>query len=114
MLLVYIYVALACYNTGYMTLSVGNVENIVDMAADVAIVDARGIIIRRAKRGADGVEANAPSKGNAHGGLQELSDTQDLDWRNLWNTGTDAVLDVPIGGVCEVLYGSGRDLDDDD
>lgn len=27
------------------------------------------------------------------------------DWDNIWNKGTDAVLDIPIGGVCEVLYG---------
>ena len=26
-------------------------------------------------------------------------------WRLVWNEGTDAVMDVPIGGVCEVLYG---------
>ncbi|EXJ60672.1 hypothetical protein A1O7_04825 [Cladophialophora yegresii CBS 114405] len=27
------------------------------------------------------------------------------DWKLVWNEGTDAVMDVPIGGVCEVLYG---------
>lgn len=32
-----------------------------------------------------------------------------LTWRQIWNEGTDAVMDVPIGGVCEVLYGEGRD-----
>ncbi|KIW92705.1 uncharacterized protein Z519_06552 [Cladophialophora bantiana CBS 173.52] len=26
-------------------------------------------------------------------------------WKLVWNEGTDAVMDVPIGGVCEVLYG---------
>ena len=30
-----------------------------------------------------------------------------LSWRQMWNEGTDAVMDVPIGGVCEVLYGDG-------
>lgn len=25
-------------------------------------------------------------------------------WRHVWNEGTDAVMDIPIGGVCEVLY----------
>jgi len=30
-----------------------------------------------------------------------------LSWRQTWNEGTDAVMDVPIGGVCEVLYGDG-------
>jgi hypothetical protein len=32
-----------------------------------------------------------------------------MNWRQMWNEGTDAVMDVPIGGVCEVLYGEGRD-----
>lgn len=32
-----------------------------------------------------------------------------LTWRQIWNEGTDAVMDVPIGGVCEVLYGDGAD-----
>jgi len=27
------------------------------------------------------------------------------NWKHIWNEGTDAVMDVPIGGVCEVLYG---------
>jgi hypothetical protein len=30
----------------------------------------------------------------------------------LWNEGTDAVMDVPIGGVCEILYGAGREQSD--
>jgi phosphatidylinositol glycan class P protein len=30
---------------------------------------------------------------------------EDVDWKGIWSTGTDAVLDVPIGGVCEILYG---------
>lgn len=29
----------------------------------------------------------------------------DPNWKLVWNEGTDAVMDVPIGGVCEVLYG---------
>lgn len=27
------------------------------------------------------------------------------NWKLTWNEGTDAVMDIPIGGVCEVLYG---------
>jgi phosphatidylinositol glycan class P protein len=34
-----------------------------------------------------------------------------LNWREVWNEGTDAVMDVPLAGVCEVLYGEGRDWD---
>lgn len=29
---------------------------------------------------------------------------EDLHWKHIWNEGTDAVMDVPIGGVCRVLY----------
>jgi hypothetical protein len=32
-------------------------------------------------------------------------DTIYPNWQLVWNEGTDAVMDVPIGGVCEVLYG---------
>ncbi|KAJ6262238.1 hypothetical protein Dda_3043 [Drechslerella dactyloides] len=35
-----------------------------------------------------------------------------VDWKDYWSTGTDAVMDIPIGGVCEVLYGEGRDDSD--
>ncbi|KAK0624629.1 PIG-P-domain-containing protein [Bombardia bombarda] len=86
MLLVYIYVALAAYNTEIMTLPLGSVETIVDDAAKVATVDSRGR------------EMFLPDGGG-------------LNWREVWNEGTDAVMDVPLAGVCEVLYGEGRDLD---
>jgi phosphatidylinositol glycan class P protein len=33
----------------------------------------------------------------------------DVDWRELWMEGTDAVMDIPIGGVCEILYGQATD-----
>jgi phosphatidylinositol glycan class P protein len=33
----------------------------------------------------------------------------ELDWRLLWREGTDAVMDIPIGGVCEILYGGGEE-----
>jgi phosphatidylinositol glycan class P protein len=32
-----------------------------------------------------------------------------VDWRELWMEGTDAVMDIPIGGVCEILYGQGME-----
>ena len=37
---------------------------------------------------------------------RSLSDLN-LSWKQIWNEATDAVMDVPIGGVCEVLYGDG-------
>ncbi|EGP85375.1 uncharacterized protein MYCGRDRAFT_19397, partial [Zymoseptoria tritici IPO323] len=39
MLLVYIYVALASYNVGYLTLPLTSLECLVDEAANVAVVD---------------------------------------------------------------------------
>lgn len=32
-----------------------------------------------------------------------------LSFNRLWNEGSDAVLDIPISAVCEVLYGEGRE-----
>ncbi|KEF54704.1 uncharacterized protein A1O9_09146 [Exophiala aquamarina CBS 119918] len=37
------------------------------------------------------------------------SDAEYPNWRLVWNEGTDAVMDIPIGGVCEVLYGGDTD-----
>ncbi|KAI5780294.1 PIG-P-domain-containing protein [Peziza echinospora] len=81
MLLVYIYVALAAYNTGYMTVKLGAVEGVVDNAAQIAAIPI-------------------------------ISGKKEKDWRKMWDKGTDGVIDVPMGGVCEVLYGDDRDLED--
>jgi len=89
MLLVYIYVALASYNTGYLTLPLSSIETIIDDAANVATIDSKG------KMG------NGGNKRRAGGGIE--------DWKRIWSQGTDAVMDVPLGGVCEVLYGDGRE-----
>ncbi|KAH8179354.1 PIG-P domain-containing protein [Sarocladium implicatum] len=90
MLLCYIYVALAGYNVEILTLPMGSVETIVDGAGCVAEVGDEkgryGRVVRRWKREEGRVK-----------------------WSEVWNEGTDAVLDVPLGGVCEVLYGEGRE-----
>ncbi|KAL2050285.1 hypothetical protein ABVK25_009393 [Lepraria finkii] len=90
MTIVYIYVALASYNTGYLTLPMSSIENIVDETAHVAVIDSKGRIQRKSGQG-----------GVAIG----IKDAKDVDWKTLWNEGTDAVIDVPMGGVCEILYG---------
>lgn len=90
MTLVYIYVALTSYNTGYLTLPMSSIENIVDEAADVAVLDQYGKIQR---------------KGNRTAAAVLLHDARRVEWKSLWNEGTDAVMDIPIGGVCEILYG---------
>ena len=90
MAIIYIYVALASYNTGYLTLPMSSIENIVDDAAQVATVDSKGRTRKRV----------VSSKWE-----HDLPDASRIDWSSLWNEGTDAVMDIPVGGVCEVLYG---------
>lgn len=119
MFILYIYVALASYNTGYLTLPMNSVECLVDEAANVAVADAEGNLLseqrlaswqtqsaegKRSRKGGKGkggrrVAQTSPSK------VRPLQPGHELDWRGLWNEGTDAVMDIPIGGVCEILYG---------
>lgn len=107
MLVVWIYVALASYNTGYLTLKMHAVECLVDDAANIAVVDGKGNIIRKDDEG----RWKSHRRDNSAG---RNMPPKDLQWNSLWNEGTDAVMDVPIGGVCEILYGRGDDDDDDD
>ena len=93
MTLVYIYVALAAYNTEILTLPLGGLETVVDGASQTAAIDRKG---RLRVAGDSGVAPK--SKVDKNGRLR---------WREIWNEGTDAVMDVPLGGVCEVLYGDG-------
>lgn len=144
MLLVFIYVALLSYNVEYLTLGMGSVECMVDDAANVALVDEHGRLIkggskrlvaeqeklerRRAslasqsskKKGKAGVNGSSRkssgaaliTSSHANGSIntdQYEANHQAWNWRTIWNEGTDAVMDVPLGGVCEVLYGEGRD-----
>ena len=95
----YIYVALASYNTGYLTLSMDSIETIIDDAANVATIDAKGRMRSGFKQ--EGKKMERP------GGTVK-------EWKEVWSHGTDAVMDVPLGGVCEVLYGVGRDEWDED
>lgn len=96
MTLCYIYVALASYNTEMLTLPLGSVETIVDGAGALAVIDSKGRLRGSGKR---------EKKRDAAGRLR---------WREVWNEGTDAVMDIPLAGVCEVLYGEGREDWDSD
>jgi phosphatidylinositol glycan class P protein len=100
MLIIYIYVALASYNTGYLTLPMNSIENIVDEVANVAVIDGKG---RRRPGGAAKMKPGATS--------YQIMGPQNrkVNWKEIWSEGTDAVMDVPVGGVCEVLYGQERD-----
>ncbi|ESZ98639.1 hypothetical protein SBOR_0979 [Sclerotinia borealis F-4128] len=180
MLLVYIYVALASYNTGHLTLGMSSVETIIDGAANVCLVDGKGMAgasnaspISKASATSKANPSKAspskvsPNKANLSKPTQE-ENTREKEkerkrtkererereresqkgtgytgssgkererergvgysggggkeaevraWTKVWSRGTDAVMDVPLGGVCEILYGEGREgrgMDDGD
>ncbi|KAJ3498423.1 hypothetical protein NLG97_g1126 [Lecanicillium saksenae] len=94
MTLCYIYVALASYNREILTLPLNRVETIVDDAGQLAVLDAKGRL-----------------KGS-HNRERKLDASGRLRWREVWSEGTDGVLDIPLSGVCEVLYGEGRDVEE--
>ncbi|KAJ4397622.1 hypothetical protein N0V93_001855 [Gnomoniopsis smithogilvyi] len=123
-LLVYIYVALALYNTEYLTVPLNSLETIVDEAGKIAVLDGRGRIVvseerrrnleRERERELRGAGAKGPRQhhqrkqsGNGHG-AHGFAREREVDWRECWNEGTDAVMDVPLAGVCEILYGAVR------
>lgn len=143
MLLVFVYVALLSYNVEYLTLGMGSVECMVDEAANVALVDEYGRLIKGGskrlvadqekieRRRASIASQNSKKKGkarastssrkppiavaiangNANGSINPdpyEASHQAWNWRGIWNEGTDAVMDVPLGGVCEVLYSSAQ------
>lgn len=102
----------------------------VDECAYVAVIDGEGRIVKRRSelRGGHGrgqhdgavVESRRKGKGKRQGHRRPDSRDskkerdygllgKDVDRRRIWSEGTDAVMDVPIGGVCEILYGSGRE-----
>ena len=143
MVLVYIYIALACYNVEYLTLGLGRVETVVDEAGSVAILDEHGRIRKggskrwvtelderkrreviaeqwhRKKKGAGSGRSRKKDKREREkadeyygytGEVTKNGVASGLSWRQIWNEGTDAVMDVPLGGVCEVLYGEGREI----
>jgi hypothetical protein len=149
--LIYIYVALACWNIEYLTLGLQRVESMVDDAGNVAILDDMGRIVkggskrfeteletelrkrRERTKGSGGHgswgrkggksghkkkersrrEKEKEKQGGRFGYMGNMFDgrvANGLTWAQIWNEGTDAVMDVPIGGVCEVLYGDGADF----
>lgn len=95
----YVYVALAAYNAEMVTVPLNSLEAIVDTAAHVAVTDAKG-------RMRNGTRKKNGGRGAANG--------QATDWKSAWSEGTDAVMDVPLAGVCEVLYGDGAETEEED
>ncbi|ORY54817.1 PIG-P-domain-containing protein [Pseudomassariella vexata] len=110
MLIVYIYIALAAYNTEYLTLPLSSIETIVDEAANIATIDSKGRIRPIAGHG------SGEGTGRVRQQMHFLTEAKgrELRWRDIWNEGTDAVMDIPLAGVNEVLYGLGRDVESED
>ena len=102
MTLCYTYVALAAYNTEILTVPLGSVETIVDGAGKLAVIDTKG----RLRNGNNRKEKRAAADKKCDGSGR-------LRWREIWDEGTDAVMDIPLAGVCEVLYGEGREVRED-
>ena len=75
-----------------------SIENLVDETANIAVIDSKG---RRRPGGSQKRNPDAATAQTIGCGAPKRK----LDWRNVWNEGTDAVMDIPVGGVCEVLYG---------
>lgn len=94
MLLLYIYVALASYNTAYLTLPLNSIETIVDESANIATLT---------------MEDSRNFSGGTNATRRKARGLQ--DWREVWDHASDAVMDVPLGGVCEILYGDLRERD---
>ncbi|KAJ4354051.1 uncharacterized protein N0V89_005784 [Didymosphaeria variabile] len=112
-LVVYIYVALASYNTGYLTLPMSSCENLVDETAQIALVDKRtGEIVRgQPSQSSQAHGKDKAGQADVTSGRRDShpacrwSAAEKADWKSYWSISTDAVMDVPIGGVCEILYG---------
>ena len=120
---IYIYVALASYNTGHLTRKMGSIENAVDHVGQIAVLgykinrqsSSRSVrsttSSRTGTRNSSRVRGGYSAPGTPVIAKRKERDPPRIvmgdkyDWDNIWNKGTDAVLDIPIGGVCEVLYG---------
>lgn len=112
-----------------LTLRLGDVETVVDACGKIASLDGKGRV--RPVDSSMLAALKTKGEGERHGGRdRERREKRERDvsygygsgggggkrdWKALWSEGTDAVMDVPLGGVCEVLYGEGRvDVVDDD
>ncbi|KAF1971778.1 PIG-P-domain-containing protein [Bimuria novae-zelandiae CBS 107.79] len=113
-LVIYIYIALASYNTQHLTLPMSSCENLVDETAQIALIDRRtGNIVRHGLSLGHGKEKSGTASANGSRrntiSAYQFSPAEEVDWKSYWSISTDAVMDVPIGGVCEILYGAEED-----
>lgn len=124
MAVAFTYVALASYNVEILTHPIGSVENLVDECGQIAEPDWKekklartfshdtALFQRRSTRkGRKGSIADAMARDGEE--LRDMSVREKKDWRRIWSEGTDAVMDVPVGGVCEILYGDDREAESD-
>ena len=90
-LIIYIYVALASYNTEHLTLPLNSIENLVDETAQVAVVDRKtGKIVRDPVLVTDKIHEKDKEKGThasssiTHANVSQayqFSAAEDADWK---------------------------------
>lgn len=133
----WVYIALSAYNTGTLTEKVGALGNLVDEKGAIAVVGGnwgrrrgRRWLVKGRGRERVGGQSRGHKREGSRGKKKRrrerkvrdgdddgygavIGDVQ-VDWKGIWDEGTDAVLDVPIGGVCEVLYGAERERESEE
>jgi phosphatidylinositol glycan class P protein len=100
MLLVYIHVTLASYNTGYLTVPLSSIETIIDNAANVATIVAQGrtMSCRGGNRGKDKERRKGEAREGEVIGLEGAVESG------------GGCYGCAIGRICDVLYGQSREL----
>ena len=128
MTVLYIFAALASYNTGHLTRPMGSIENVVDNVGQVAVLgykinrqgSSRSVRSTTSSRAGTRNSSRVRGSGISAPGTPVVGKRRErdppriavgesYDWDQVWDKGTDAILDIPMGGVCEVLYGEGAD-----
>lgn len=122
MAVAFVYVALASYNVEVLTRPMGSVENLVDECGMIALPDWKERKLAKDAAGDPYLHRRRSSRkgrksstGEAKSGEPDILSPlpERKDWRKIWSEGTDAVMDIPLGGVCEILYGDNREMDDE-
>ena len=91
---------------------------LIDGGPNIAVIDGKG---RRRLGGSEKMKpGSATSQPMAtaqnrrvpgHASSNSASGSGYLLWKDVWAESTDAVMDIPVGGVCEILYGRDREED---
>ncbi|CAK7268521.1 hypothetical protein SEPCBS119000_003104 [Sporothrix epigloea] len=85
----------------------GGAAGAIDDGGRAQVTDYSGLIMGGRRHGLagriDGLDGRSDLEQT--GNLNSTAHRTPSGWNRLWNVGTDAVMDIPLAGVCEVLYG---------